>query len=64
VLGFLDRLDEDRRVVMLLVELEGMSVPEVAELVGDNVNTIYSRLRLARRDFERMARAELGGGAP
>jgi RNA polymerase sigma-70 factor (ECF subfamily) len=35
-----------------MAELEGMSVPEIAELVGVNVNTVYSRLRAARKEFE------------
>jgi RNA polymerase sigma-70 factor (ECF subfamily) len=49
----LDALDHDRRDVFIMVELEQMTVPEAAELLGDNVNTVYTRLRLARSDFER-----------
>ncbi len=45
-------LDEDRRVVFLMVDYEQMSVPEVAAALGVNVNTIYSRLRAARIDFD------------
>jgi RNA polymerase sigma-70 factor (ECF subfamily) len=41
-------LDEDRRIVFILAELEGMSVPEIARVVGANPNTVYSRLRAAR----------------
>lgn len=48
----LDELDEQRREVLVLVELEGLSVPDVAKLVGANVNTIYTRLRRGRHDFE------------
>ena len=48
----LDELDESRREVLVLVELEGLSVPEVAELLGVNVNTVYTRLRRGRQDFE------------
>jgi RNA polymerase sigma-70 factor (ECF subfamily) len=48
----LESLDEDRRAVFVMAELEQMSVPEIAETIGANVNTVYSRLRLARRDFE------------
>jgi RNA polymerase sigma-70 factor (ECF subfamily) len=49
--AILDELDEDRRAVFILAELEEMSAPEIAEAVGANLNTVYTRLRLARRDF-------------
>jgi RNA polymerase sigma-70 factor (ECF subfamily) len=52
VAAVLDTFDEDKRIVFTLVELEQMSVPDVAELLGINLNTAYSRLRLARRAFE------------
>jgi RNA polymerase sigma-70 factor (ECF subfamily) len=48
----LEALDEDRRAVFILVELEQMTAPEVADALGLNLNTVYSRLRLARQDFE------------
>ncbi len=49
----LDQLDEKRREVLVLVELEEMSVPQVAALLGANTNTVYTQLRRARQDFER-----------
>jgi RNA polymerase sigma-70 factor (ECF subfamily) len=49
----LDELDDDKASVFALAELEGMSVPEIAEALGTNINTTYARLRAARRDFER-----------
>jgi RNA polymerase sigma-70 factor, ECF subfamily len=60
------RLDEDKREVFVLVEVEQMSAPEVAELLGINLNTVYSRLRAARLAFERelaakRSREESGG---
>jgi RNA polymerase sigma-70 factor, ECF subfamily len=45
----LGELDEDKRVVFILADLEEMSVPEIAVAVGANPNTIYTRLRAARR---------------
>jgi RNA polymerase sigma-70 factor (ECF subfamily) len=45
-------LHDARREVFVLAELEQMTVPEIAELVGENVNTVYGRLRTARREFE------------
>lgn len=54
----LDQLDDDKRVVFVLAELEQMSIPEIAESLGANVNTIYARLRAARRDFEQAVARE------
>jgi RNA polymerase sigma-70 factor (ECF subfamily) len=51
----LDALDDDKREVFVLAELEGFSAPEIAEAVGANVNTVYSRLRLARQEFAEAA---------
>ena len=48
----LSALDEDKRQVFVLVELEQLSVPEIAALTGWNPNTIYSRLRAARAAFD------------
>ncbi len=50
---FLADLDADKREVFELVDIDGLGVPEVAELVGINVNTAYSRLRAARAAFQR-----------
>jgi len=49
----LDGLSDEQREVFVLAELEQMSAPEIAELTGAKLNTVYSRLRLARRGFER-----------
>ncbi len=51
----LDDLDEKKREILVLVELEELSAPEVAEILGVSVNTVSSRLRLARQDFEKLA---------
>ncbi|MGF1468461.1 MAG: RNA polymerase sigma factor [Sandaracinaceae bacterium] len=48
----LGSLDDDKRAVFILAELEQMSAPEIAEALELNVNTVYSRLRAARRLFE------------
>jgi RNA polymerase sigma-70 factor, ECF subfamily len=48
----LDALDDDKREVFILAELEQMTVPEIAEATSVNLNTAYSRLRAARRAFE------------
>jgi RNA polymerase sigma-70 factor (ECF subfamily) len=48
---FLASLDEDKRTVFLLAELEGMTAPEISEALATNLNTVYSRLRVARERF-------------
>lgn len=45
-------MDEGKREIFLLVELDEMSVPEVAEALEIPLNTAYSRLRAARQAFE------------
>jgi RNA polymerase sigma-70 factor, ECF subfamily len=55
---FLDTLDDERRAVFLLCEIEQMAAPEAATALGVKLNTIYSRLRLARRDFRRALKAQ------
>ncbi len=48
----LDTLEEDVRVVLVLYELEGLSTPEIAELLEIPLGTAASRLRRAREDFQ------------
>jgi RNA polymerase sigma-70 factor (ECF subfamily) len=48
----LDDMDEEKRAVFVLAELEEMTAPEIAEALEVNVNTVYSRLRAARSAFE------------
>ncbi len=51
--GLLARLDADKREVFVLAEIEELSVVEIADVLGANLNTVYSRLRSARQVFER-----------
>lgn len=48
----LDELDDEKRAVFVLAELEGQTAPEIAASLGVPVNTVYSRLRVARERFE------------
>jgi len=48
----LDALDEPKREVFALVELQELTVPEAAEALGIPLNTAYSRLRAARQAFD------------
>lgn len=50
--ALLAELDEAKRTVFVLGELEELSVPEIAEALGENPNTIYARLRSARAKFD------------
>jgi RNA polymerase sigma-70 factor (ECF subfamily) len=51
--AFLQRLPEERRLVFYLSDVEGWSAPEVAEALVLKLNTVYSRLRRARAQFDR-----------
>jgi len=53
VLELLGELDEGKRDVFVLSDLEDMTVPEIAAAVNANVNTVYSRLRAARSELRR-----------
>jgi RNA polymerase sigma-70 factor (ECF subfamily) len=46
-------LDDAKRMVFVLAEIEQMTLPEIAQVLEANVNTVWTRLRAARRDFER-----------
>jgi RNA polymerase sigma-70 factor (ECF subfamily) len=48
----LDAMDDERREIFVMAELESLSIPEAAEELGINVNTAYARLRAARQAFE------------
>jgi len=61
----LGEMDEEKRTMLIMVELEQMSVVEAAEVQGIKLNTAYTRLRLARHDLEaRIGRAVGEGEQP
>jgi len=47
----LDEIDGRKREVLVLAEIEQMTMPEIAQAVGIPLNTAYSRLRAARQEF-------------
>lgn len=55
----LDGLDEAKRDVFVLYELEGMTMPEVARTLGIPAQTAYSRYNAACRDMQNAAQPEL-----
>jgi RNA polymerase sigma-70 factor, ECF subfamily len=54
VICLTEQLEEPQRLVFTLVEFEGFSVPEVAQLTGINANTLSTRLRAARARFNQL----------
>ena len=52
----LDRLLEElkgpQREILVLVDVEQISVPEASAVLGINLNTAYTRLRAARLSFQ------------
>jgi len=48
----LQQLDDSKREAFILAELEQMTAPEIAQTLDIPLNTVYSRLRRARLDFE------------
>ena len=48
----LQELDEAKREVFILADLEQLTAPEIAEVLEEPLNTVYSRLRRARAEFE------------
>lgn len=49
----LDSLSDEQREVFVMAEIEQWSAPEIAAMLCVKLNTVYSRLRLARAQFER-----------
>jgi RNA polymerase sigma-70 factor (ECF subfamily) len=47
--GILSELDEDKRIVFVLYEIEELPMKEIARIVGCPLQTAYSRLHAARR---------------
>jgi len=48
----LEALDPDKRAVFVLAELEQMTAPEISDALNIKLNTVYSRLRAARKKFD------------
>jgi RNA polymerase sigma-70 factor, ECF subfamily len=56
----LETIDVGRRAVLVLHEIEEMTAPEIAQVLAIPLNTVYSRLRVARAELEE-ALARQGG---
>ncbi len=58
VYRLLDKLSPKKRVVLVLHEIEGLDVAEIAGIVGSPQVTVRTRLHYARKEFYRMAAAD------
>jgi len=47
------RMTQDKRIVLIMAELEGMTGPEIAEALEIPIGTVWTRLHHARRDVMR-----------
>lgn len=50
----LGQMNDERRDVFVLAELEQFTAPEIADALSVNLNTIYWRLKTARQEFEKI----------
>ena len=57
----LNRMPNDLRTVLVLCELEGLEVRQIAELEEIPVGTASSRLRRAREEFSAVAKRVRAG---
>jgi len=66
--GLLEKLHPKKRMVLVLFEIEGLPVEEIAKVVGCPENTVWSRLHHARAELTKMAskkaRGETRGDKP
>lgn len=64
VLRALETIPLERRAVLIMCELDGFTAPEVAAELSIPVNTVYSRLRIARGELIIALRALTAGVSP
>lgn len=62
LMALLATLDDAKREAFVLAELEGLTAPEIAAILNVNLNTIYARIRAARKQLEARVAAERKGG--
>jgi RNA polymerase sigma-70 factor (ECF subfamily) len=61
--NLLEGLDERDRMMLILKEVEGFAIEEIAEILELNANTVKVRLFRARRRIVNQVRKRRGGGA-
>jgi len=60
----LHALDEERRAVFVLYEIEDMSLQEIADCLKVPLQTVYSRLKSARQELSNVFQAAIDGATP
>jgi len=58
VLAALQGVPLDRRSALIMHDIDGFSAPEIAEALSVPVNTVYSRVRIARDELKKALRRE------
>jgi len=58
----LDQLEPRRRAIVVMHELEGMTPPAIAALLGVRVMTVRWHLSMGRRDLRRILEPHMGDG--
>jgi len=53
--GLLDKMNDDRRVALILFEIEGLSGEDIARIQSVPVATVWSRLHQARKELLELA---------
>jgi RNA polymerase sigma-70 factor, ECF subfamily len=64
ILGALAGVPLEQRAVFVMHDLDGCSIPEIADALGAPENTLYSRLRAARTQFTAAVRRVRVGEVP
>ena len=59
----LERMDEKKREVFVLYEMDELSMPEIAKIMGTPLQTAYSRLHAAREEVKAAFKQHDVGGA-
>jgi RNA polymerase sigma-70 factor (ECF subfamily) len=49
----LDQLDDDKRAIVVLAEIEQLTAPQIAAITGIRLSTVYTHLYRARRQLSR-----------
>ncbi len=64
VLSAFEQIPLPRRAALVMHDIDGVSVQQIARTLGIPRFTVYSRLRKARAELERIVRRRLNGTAP
>jgi RNA polymerase sigma-70 factor (ECF subfamily) len=63
VLDALQGVPLERRSVLIMHDIDGIAAPDIASALSIPVNTVYSRVRVARDEFRAaLKREQLKGG--